>query len=1083
MLTDREMDISRLLEARYGDVAAGAFRGGIEVLGHTNDDRMHQSAHSLREVLALILTHERKSGGKRAPGKKGCKGKPGYGPSLALAASGGLPLSPDDALFKGLGDIRDRLVSIAHHGGRTPDHKYKSLVNKYEDLLEIFLKLHFDARADVERLMGAASPTRGDFERLRELLSKNSSTHDYFFCNAGPDWLARLAEENYIPPPAAAGALSARLASACLAQSKYLARHASVRPDLAARLFASILGLDSGMHYPMVQLLAVRAALAMPPDCACRIAGKLRPRRGRRPFLRSIAVDETAELAVRLAESGHIDDGIGLARALLSVRHRAWFAAGLLDDIVYVNGRADPDISDYFFSRALKAAAPQLFRAAPFPATNLLAGLLARTIRLENMARPEGERDEDLSIHWRPAMEDHPQNPTHDFRSDLAGALAGLLVETGKRSIPDLQGALRCLAEKRYPVFRRIELHVYRHFPGEFEGKIAAAVDDCFGLLPLHHEYYRLLISCFATFPAPARRQYLDKVLGGPDALYMERARELERAGGGPTAEEAARHWKVRHLAPVRDHLSREEKELVGGLALEEGPAHSDFVAYRESVGVGIEDTRLEKGMPPDGVIAALQSYRAEEGGIHGGGGTPYAFQGRCESEPREYSARAAEVARLHPHLRAAFIRAMRTASDKDVDVHWDGVLNVCEAAVEPGGDGRTGRGDNAQVVDAVASLLRSALEKNRVDSLHKERVWGLLAAMAAVGPDGDEMEWGAGAARQGGGGRAAPLGSPGATVFLAVGEYAMWDSLHSAGKPRLGQEVRLLLESYLDNDALHTPSKHAAIGHLLPLLYHYDREWIRGRLPLLFGGRAGAPAHAAWYGYLDHNPDPASFGDMIRMYRATVASPRRPPAGGDRDFMTYSEQLVDHVTLGYLLRMGDAEGMFDAMVNRSNKNTRSHCAWIVYLILKAHGEGSCETFSLDAFRKIWKGNRLGRHEFLAVWVKHSPLGPEETLGLLHGTLESGGGNGDDNAAPMMLARELQRFAGTHPDLVLACLEDMARDEALHDEIRFGMGELPGMLVAIVKGCTERERAVALVHRLGEMGCDECGKILGGGPA
>lgn len=1083
MLTDREMDISRMLEARYGDVAAGAFRGGIEVLGHTNDDKMHQSAHSLREVLSKILIHERNNNAKKIPKKKDGDNGTGYGQSLSLAMSSGLGQSPDDTLFKEMGGIKNTLVKIAHHSSQRTPHEYEELVTKYIDVLENFLKLHFDAVGDVQHMMNVANPTGEDFEKLKPLLSKNPSIYDYFFRNAGSNWLGRLDAEHYIPPTPASDTPPARLASACRAQSEYLARHAASDPDLVARLFASILGLELGTHYPPVQLLAVRAALAMPPACACRIARKLRPCRGRRPFLHSIAVDETAELAVRLAESGHIDDGICLAKALLSVRHRAWFAAGLLDDIVYVNGRAEPDISDYFFSRALKAAAPPLFRAAPIHATNLLAGLLARTIRLEKMARPEGRHDEDLSIYWRPALEDHPQNPTHDFRSDLAGALARLLVETGKRSIPDLRGALQDLAAKGYPVFRRIELHVYRHFPGEFGGEIAAAVGDCFGLLPLHHEYYHLLSSCFATLPAPARRQYFDRVLGGPSALYMERARELERAGGGPTAEEAARRWKVRRLAPVREHLSREEKELVGGLALEEGPAHSDFVAYRETVKVGVEDARLEKGMPPDGVIAALQSYRAEEGSIRGGGGTPYAFQGCCESKPREYSARAAEVARLHPHLRAAFLRAMRTALDKDADVHWDGVLDVCEAAVEPGGDGRAGRGDNAQVVDDVASVLRSALGKDRVDSLHKERVWGLLVGMAAVGPDGDEAEWDAGAARQGNGGRAAPLVSPGATVFLAVGEYVMWSSRRSAGKSGLGQEVRLLIESYLDNDALHTPSKHAAIGHLLPLLYYYDREWIRGRLPRLFADRAGAPAHAAWAGYLDGNPDYASFGDMIRMYRAAVASPRRPPAGGDRDFMTYSEQLVSHVTQGHLLGMGDAEGIFDAMVNRSNKNAKSHCAWIIYLILKAHGESPCESFSLDAFRKIWKGNRLGRHEFLAAWVDHSPLGPDETLGLLHGTLKSGGGNGDDRAAPMMLVKTLQRFAGTHPDLVLGCLEDMANNEAMHDEIRFGMGELPGMLGAIVKGCSERERAVALIHRLGEMGCDECGKILGDGPA
>lgn len=1083
MLTEKEKYISLMLEARYGDAATGAFRGGIEVLGHTHDDRMHQSAHSLREVLSMILILERKSGGKKAPAKEDRDGGQGYGRSLALAASGGLEQSPDDALFKGMSDIREDLSSIAHHSCQTSYHEYKELVGKYKDLLESFLKLHFDALGDVKRMMNIPDPTRDDFEKLRTLLSKNPSTYDYFFLNAGPNWLGRLAAERYIPPLPAPGTQPASLASACRAQSGYLARHAATNPDLAASLLASILGLDLGTHYPPVQLFAVRAALAMPPACALHIAKQLRPSRGRRPFSHSIAAAEAADLVVRLAKSGHVDDAVSLARALLSVRHRAVFTAGLLEaDIVNVGGVVEPDITDYFFSRALETVAPPLFRAAPISAAKFLAGLLARAIRLENLTRRESERDDDLSMHWRPAMEAHPQNPSHDFKSDLVGMLAALLVETGKRSIPDLKNALQHLAEKRYPVFRRIEMHVYRHFPGDFKGQVGAAIGACFGQMRLHREYFHLLNSCFLALPEPVRKKYLDRVLGGPGNAYMERARELERAGSGPPAEQAARRWKARHLAPVKEHLGKGERDIVGDFALEEGPSHPDFVAYRETVRVGIGDARLEKGMPPDEVIAALRSYRAEEGSIYGGaGGTPYAFQDCCEAKPREYSARAADLVRLHPHLREASIRAMRTASDKGADLHWDGVLDVCEAAVEPGGGGRTVQGGGAQAVDDVASLLRSALANDRVDGPRGERVWKLLAAMAAVAPDEDELEWGTEAARQGSsGGRAAPLGSPGATVFLAAGEYALWRSRHSAGKPVLGPEVRRLFESYLDNAALHTPSKHAAIGHMLPLLYHYDREWIRSRLPRLFGGRAGALAHAAWAGYLDHNPDRASFGDMIRMYRAAVASPRRPPPEAGRDFMTYGEQLVNHVTQGHFLGMGDAEGVFDAMVAKSSKSTRSHCAWIIYLILKAHKESPLESFDPGLLRRIWEGNRLGRHEFLAVWVEFSPLGPEETLRLLHGTLESGGAS-SGAAAPMLLVRKLQKFAGAHPDMVLACLEDMARDESLHGEIRFSMDELPGMLEEIIGGCSERERAVALVHRLGEMGCDECGKALGGG--
>ena len=111
------------------------------------------------------------------------------------------------------------------------------------------------------------------------------------------------------------------------------------------------------------------------------------------------------------------------------------------------------------------------------------------------------------------------------------------------------------------------------------------------------------------------------------------------------------------------------------------------------------------------------------------------------------------------------------------------------------------------------------------------------------------------------------------------------------------------------------------------------------------------------------------------------------------------------------------------------------------------------------------------------MWVECSPLGPKETLELLHGTLKSGGGG----ATPMMLVRGLRRFAGEHSDMVLACLEDMVRDEALHEEIRLGRDDLPGLLRAVHRGSSDRERTAALVNRLGEMGYNECGGILGGG--
>ena len=595
----------------------------------------------------------------------------------------------------------------------------------------------------------------------------------------------------------------------------------------------------------------------------------------------------------------------------------------------------------------------------------------------------------------------------------------------------------------------------------------------------VRHEYYHLLNSCFPLISEGTRKNYLDMVLTGPGASYMKRARELEQLGRGPSVKESVRRWKARRLAPVRDHLDKKEKELVGDLVQAPEPAHPDFVVYRGSVRIGVVDTQLKGGMAPDEVIDALRSAYPQGRRIKDSDGTPHTFQNYCESEPREYSLRSARLAGLHPEMQSAFLRAMRAALDKDTDIVWDKVLHLCESAVKSAKDGRIERDDAVHIVDAVSYLLYSALGKDRMDYRLRERVWKVVCSTAAVVLGDDLRAWDARGAGPAYDGMTALLNSPGAMAFLAVGRYAAWCSRHSDTRPYFVPEARQLFESYLDNDRLHTPPRHAAVGHLLPSLYWYDREWIRGRLRSVFGAGAGTLAQAAWAGYLSSDPDPSVFGDVIHMYRAAVSSPLPTPPEEARDFMTYNERLINHVVQGHLLRMGDTDDIFDTLAKKSNRNTRSHCAWIVYLILKGHRENPLESLDPGRFREIWARNQLGPHEFLARWAEFSPLDPGETLSLLHKALKMRSG-GTTGAMPMMLIEGLQRFLGEHPSMVLACLEEMAVDDAMREEFAHADKVLPDMLKALLAAGDTRDRAAKLVHLLGEMGHNKYGRLLGG---
>ena len=1074
MLSDREKRISGALESGYDEKTARAFRGGIEVLEHTNEDRVCQSAHSLREVLEMIYKQEKTGGRGVSGGEDEGRNKKGFGRNLAAVMNRGPQPTQGDILYKKIAKNRDLLNKVAHHGGDQDESRYVTIVDEYETLLEELVEPHFKTLGDVERLIKTESPTRADFEDLERLLSKNGSLYEYFFQNAGPGWLARLAKEGYLSGSSAPEKRGGRSVLADRSRAAYLARCAEGEPEQAADLLAGMLEAGGGSQDPMVQLHAARAALAMPPDCARRIARQVRPGRRGHPLSGSIAVQEIGDVAVHLAEL-HADDAARLAGRLLSVAHQTRFVTDVTGDFVTVHGSTEPVVGSYYFGRVLKGAVPLLFDRAPVQATGMLVRCLARIIHLENVTRPEGERNGDASPYWRPAIEDHPNNPS-GFKSDLVGAIGRLLLRLGEKSVAELKEALRAMAKKRYPVFRRIELYVYRNLPEAFADEINAAVEARFGMRELWREYLQLVGARFKHLPEATRKRYLDRVMDGPGESYVARAGELEREGTGPPAAEAVRHWKADRLAPVGDQLTEAEKLAVGGLAQERLPGRLGFAVQHGQPRVGVIATPLGEGMGPDEVIEAVRSYHDRRNAFGDGDGTPERFQEYCESDPEGYSARASALTGLHPRIRAAFLGGMQAAAAKKKGVEWDGVLDLCISTARSVRDGSALFSDEAEALDAAAELLRTALDKDRIAYSKREAVWSLLEGMAALGDEESGRAWEERMSQVGGDAVSALLNTVGGMTFLAVAEYAVWCSKHAGKKLYFPPEVKRLFAEYIGGDIRNTPPKHAAVGHVLPLLYWYDKGWIQGKVQDIFGNGTGAFARAAWTGYLANSPDRDSFGDMVGMYRADVASPRRPSADDGPDFMPYSESLITHVTQGHLLRMGEADGLFEDMAKGLNKSGRSHCAWVVYWILKANNDNPCESLDRERFKEVWEDGRFAFNEFLNVWVKFSPLDQGATLELLHGSLEAA----TDDARPMFLIRELRPFIDQHPEGVLTCLKDIVYSEHLNEEIRLAGDDLPGMLKTLLEDRATRRRATDLVNRVGELGYNEYGYLLGG---
>ena len=138
MLNDREERISDVLESRYGEKAARTFTGGIVVLCSASKDKMAQSAHSLREVLKMIVNdgipHEkaRQEGGNDGKTTR-------FARDLDAVMIPGRRKLPGDALYRKILKNREKLLGIAHHGTPPTEHEYRAIVDLVHRPPKIFV--------------------------------------------------------------------------------------------------------------------------------------------------------------------------------------------------------------------------------------------------------------------------------------------------------------------------------------------------------------------------------------------------------------------------------------------------------------------------------------------------------------------------------------------------------------------------------------------------------------------------------------------------------------------------------------------------------------------------------------------------------------------------------------------------------------------------------------------------------------------------------------------------------------------------------------------------------------------------------
>lgn len=256
----------------------------------------------------------------------------------------------------------------------------------------------------------------------------------------------------------------------------------------------------------------------------------------------------------------------------------------------------------------------------------------------------------------------------------------------------------------------------------------------------------------------------------------------------------------------------------------------------------------------------------------------------------------------------------------------WEGLLRLCEWAVEQAGDGGA---ELPEVLSAherfqrwnmrlgVARLLGRALSRSAsgLTPEMQERVWPLLSVLAH---DRDSYER---AVSHGEEGRRDPatdsLNTVSGAAVHAVIDYLGWVEGHSGeetARRALAEQVGPLLGSLLSEAAEETVEARAALGMRLDHLLGLDPDWVKERRPQLLPADAETSLawSSLWKSYLSY-ARLGTRGDEILEEEYRRAVERWGDAQFEKRFEEgYRRRLLEHLMRRLLWGQLDARGEDD---------------------------------------------------------------------------------------------------------------------------------------------------------------------------
>lgn len=583
----------------------------------------------------------------------------------------------NDLLMKQWRFLIKWFVEVTHHPRQHAQVDWNELARHFElfesilsSLLGEFIPVLDKLDGHLKEIGQETIPNELQFAEVRSLLTR-SGYIDYFFQYLeNPFWLEPLERDGFFRAPEAGKDPD------LWPPLYYLSRIADRKMTLLqkiVRAWSSRCAKPSNLYYLILTLLR------FPSNDSCKVIDDLI--QGLRLSIQHVGsgkllvldLKPLQELILHCAKADDSQPSLRLLKFIIGIRHKEMLSASRENTGASVTPDNFITIGSYEYGEFLDSVIPELLRHVGFPVIETLSSVLHHSIIPYELPGHEQSAN-DYSFFWRPAIEDHEQNPNFEVRHYLISKLRDSCETLIRINPGEFRNIVESLEKQRYKIFHRLRLHLIRLFPREADKlvhqtimKASIAFD-----LDLLHEYSLLVRDHFATLTPKDKEKFLSWLLTGPEPYQIPCA-PGELQGSNTYTDSGINEfdeWQHRMLTILQDQLSQNCLQELSKLDQSHGQFDTpDILTPHFAIELSAQPSPIQESdlyaMSDDQLFKFLRDWRPETGFMKPSvGGLSLVLQRVVEADPTRFLNNINELRTLHP----TYCRIVLLSSGEEID-------------------------------------------------------------------------------------------------------------------------------------------------------------------------------------------------------------------------------------------------------------------------------------------------------------------------------------------------------------------------------------------------------------------------------